>query len=220
MQIVDYGAAYSLLLLHYHYLVFGQAHLGSGAFCENLKTMSHICLPVLTSGKKDSNWCLQEKKLNKEIPSLWIFTYKFPHLESLLGIPSAFHREQFLHNCREKCVKKRTKLFSPFMCNHPVPVCPEWVNKSYCEEWYKILSEKIFEEFLGPWHPGGKIGEEWSALIEDVPWQRPCEIGFCQNIVGDFICTEANLWWAKNKSKVNWVTMKKGPLITVVLLVK
>ena len=77
----------------------GQAHLGSGAFCENLKTMSHICLPVLTSGKKDSNWCLQEKKLNKEISSLWISTtYKFPHSESLLGIPSAFHRGRFLHN--------------------------------------------------------------------------------------------------------------------------
>ena len=97
-------------------IVLGQAHLGSGVFCENLKTMSHICLPVLTSGKKDSNWCLQEKKLKKEISSLWIFTYKFPHSESLLGIPSAFHREQFLHNCREKCVK------SALNCSHPLCV--------------------------------------------------------------------------------------------------
>ena len=112
--------------------------------------MSHICLPVLTSGKKDSNWCLQEKKLNKEISSLWISTYKFPHSESLLGIPSAFHREQFLHNCREKCVKKRTKLFSPFMCNHPVPVCPEWVNKSYCEEWFwRFWVKKYLTNSLG-----------------------------------------------------------------------
>ena len=124
MQVLDYGAAYSLLqicciiqafqsrgleqeqetgnpldiLQHGWLWVLVQALLGSGASCENLKTMSHICLPVLTSGKKDSNWCLQEKKLNKEISSLWISTYKFPHSESLLGIPSAFHREQFLHS--------------------------------------------------------------------------------------------------------------------------
>ena len=97
-------------------IVFGQAHLGSGVFCENLKTMSHICLPVLTSGKKDSNWCLQEKKLNKEISSLWISTYKFPHSESLLGIPSAFHREQSLHNWRVKYVKNALK------CSHPLCV--------------------------------------------------------------------------------------------------
>ena len=97
-------------------IVFGHAHLGSGVFCENLKTMSHICLPVLTSGKKDSNWCLQEKKLNKEISSLWISTYKFPHSESLLGIPSAFHREQFLHNWRVKYVKNALK------CSHPLCV--------------------------------------------------------------------------------------------------
>ena len=95
-------------------IVFGQAHLGSGVFCENLKTMSHICLPVLTSGKKDSNWCLQEKKPNKEISSLWISTtYRFPHSESLLGIPSAFHREQFLHNWREIYVKNALKYSHP-----------------------------------------------------------------------------------------------------------
>ena len=125
-------------------IVLGQAHLGSGAFCENLKTMSHICLPVLTSGKKDSNWCLQEKKLNKEISSLWISTtYKFPHSESLLGIPSAFHTEQSPHtssfeNYLENHLKK-IETSHPLWVTIQVQSCLGKDNHFY----YMIMNEQV-----------------------------------------------------------------------------